>query len=58
MHVRAVHEKRRDHTCPHCAAAFAQASNLTKHVRMVHKKRRDRDVGDPALALAEDVHVV
>ena len=35
-HVRTVHEKRRDHTCPHCVAAFGQASNLTAHVRTVH----------------------
>ena len=31
--VSAVHEKCRGHTCPPCAAAFGQASHLTKHVR-------------------------
>ena len=36
-----MHEKRRDHACPHCAAAFGQAGSLTKHVRTVHEKRRD-----------------
>ena len=40
-HVRAMHEKRKDHACPHCAAAFGQANNLTTHVRTVHEKRRD-----------------
>ena len=40
-HVRVVHEKRRDHACPHCAAAFSEASDLTRHVRTVHEKRRD-----------------
>ena len=29
------------HVCPHCAAAFKQASDLTRHVRTVHEKRRD-----------------
>ena len=40
-HVRTVHEKRRDHGCPHCPAAFGQKCSLTKHVRSVHEKRRD-----------------
>ena len=29
------------HACPHCAAAFGRASDLTRHVRTVHEKRRD-----------------
>ena len=45
-HVRAVHEKRRDHACPHCAAAFGQAGHLTKHVRTMHK-----DDGEDGLLL-------
>jgi uncharacterized Zn-finger protein len=40
-HVRTVHEKRKDHACPHFAAAFTQAGSLTRHVRMVHEKRKD-----------------
>ena len=40
-HVRAVHEKRRDHACPHCAATFTQAGNMATHVRTVHEKRKD-----------------
>ena len=39
--MRSVHEKRRDHACPHCAAAFGEAGHLTTHVRTVHEKRRD-----------------
>ena len=31
-----MHEKRRDHACPHCAAAFGEASSLTKHMRTQH----------------------
>ena len=34
-------QKRRDHVCAHCAAAFGQASHLTRHVHAVHEKRRD-----------------
>jgi hypothetical protein len=40
-HVRTVHEKRKDHACPHCAAAFGTAGNLRTHVRTVHEKRKD-----------------
>ena len=40
-HVRTVHEKRRDHKCPHCAAAFGTADHLTRHVHAVHEQRRD-----------------
>jgi hypothetical protein len=29
-------QKRKDHACPHCAAAFGTAGNLTKHVRTQH----------------------
>jgi hypothetical protein len=39
--VHAVHEKRKDHACPHCTAAFGLASNLRTHVRNVHEKRKD-----------------
>ena len=31
------HEKRRDHACPHCAAAFGRAGAVTVHVRTVLK---------------------
>jgi hypothetical protein len=34
--VRTVHEKRKDHACPHCAATFTAASSVTKHVRTQH----------------------
>jgi uncharacterized C2H2 Zn-finger protein len=39
--VRAVHEKRKDHACPQCDAAFAEAKDLSRHVRTVHEQRRD-----------------
>ena len=42
-HVRTVHEKRRDHGCPHCPAAFGRKGHLTTHVRTVHLKRRDHE---------------
>jgi uncharacterized C2H2 Zn-finger protein len=40
-HVRVVHEKRRDHACPQCDAAFGEASTLRKHVRTVQEQRKD-----------------
>ena len=41
MHIRTVHEKRRDYACPQCAAAFGEAGRLARHIRTVHEKRRD-----------------
>ena len=40
-HVRTVHEKRKDHQCPHCTYAAGTAGYLRTHVRTVHEKRRD-----------------
>ena len=39
MHIRAVHDKRRDHVCPHCPAAFGWPENLAGYIRTVHEKR-------------------
>jgi hypothetical protein len=36
--VRTVHEKRKDHACPHCDAAFGEASKLRRHLRTLHKQ--------------------
>jgi hypothetical protein len=40
-----VHEKRRDHACPHCLSAFGQKGALKTHIETVHKKRRDHVCG-------------
>ena len=42
-HIKAVHEKKKEHECNHqpCKAAFAKGSDLARHVRTVHEKRRD-----------------
>jgi uncharacterized C2H2 Zn-finger protein len=50
---RKVHEKRRDHACPHCAAAFGKAGHLTRHVRTVHEKRKDHACPHCAAAFGE-----
>ena len=34
-------EDKRKHRCPHCAAAFSQASKRDRHVHTVHEKRKD-----------------
>ena len=44
-HIETVHEKRRDHACPHCPSAFGVKSHLTKHIKVVHEKRRDHACG-------------
>ena len=37
-----MHEKRRDHACPHCkGVAFGEKSTLKKHIKIVHEKRKD-----------------
>ena len=36
--MRTVHEKRRDHVCPHCPKAFGEASKLKRHVRSQHSQ--------------------
>ena len=51
--LRTVHEKRRDHACPQCAAAFGEAGSLAKHVRTVHEKRRDHACPQCAAAFEE-----
>ena len=36
-----MHEKRRDHACPHCPSAFGEKSHLKTHIKVVHEKRKD-----------------
>jgi len=48
-----VHEKRKDHACPRCAAAFGEASCLARHLRTVHEKRRDHACPHCAAAFGE-----
>ena len=41
-----MHEKRRDHACPHCkGVAFGEKGNLKTHIKVVHEKRRDHVCG-------------
>jgi len=51
--AREAQEKRRDHACPYCAAAFAWADHLTTHVRAVHEKRRDHTCPHCAAAFTQ-----
>ena len=51
------HEKRRDHSCPHCAATFTALSSLTTHVRTVHEKRRDHACPYCAAAFGQASHL-
>ena len=44
-HVRTVHEKRKDHVCSQCAAAFGSAGHLTRHVRAMHPDNLQGDEG-------------
>ena len=56
-HVRTVHERRRDHACPHCAAAFGEAGHLKTHVRAVHEKCRDHACPHCAAASGRASHL-
>ena len=44
-HIETVHEKRRDHACPHCPCAFGTKSTMKTHIEVVHEKRRDHACG-------------
>jgi hypothetical protein len=57
VHVRTVHEQRRDHACPQCEAAFGEACNLRVHVRTVHEQRRDHACSQCAAAFGEAGHL-
>ena len=56
-HVRAVHEKRRDHACPQCDAAFGQAGDLRVHVRTVHEQCRDHACSQCDAAFGQACHL-
>jgi hypothetical protein len=39
MHIKTVHEKRRDHACPYCeGVAFGTTGNLKAHISAIHLK--------------------
>jgi len=40
VHCRTVHERRRDHKCPHCSSRFGRASDMQTHCKTVHEKVR------------------
>ena len=58
VHVRTVHEKRRDHVCPHCAAAFGHASSLVTHVRTQHPDNSQDEVADCPSSLESEAAAV
>ena len=45
------------HACPHCAAAFGKATQLTRHVRTVHEKRKDHVCPQCATAFGTASHL-
>ncbi len=40
VHCRVVHERRRDHQCPHCSSRFGTAADMRRHCKTVHEKVR------------------
>ena len=55
--TRTVHEKRRDHACTHCAAAFARGCDLARHVRAVHEKCKNHACPHCASVFSEAGHL-
>jgi uncharacterized Zn-finger protein len=43
VHVRVIHEKRRDYGCGTCGQTFSRKSAQVSHVRYVHEGRRDHE---------------
>ena len=37
-HIKAIHEKAREHICPHCNKAFSQRFTLKEHISAKHTK--------------------
>ena len=38
VHCRTVHERRRDHQCPHCSSRFGRVDSMRQHCKTVHEK--------------------
>lgn len=43
VHVRVIHEKRRDYGCGTCGQTFSRKSAQVSHIRYVHEGRRDHE---------------
>ncbi len=41
IHIKAVHDKIRDHECTQCNLKFSQLGNLNKHIAEVHNQSQD-----------------
>ena len=43
IHIKSVHEKKRDLQCPHCPKRFSSSSDLSQHKKVVHREVRLRE---------------
>ena len=41
VHIRNVHEKRKDHICPECNKALGSAQSVISHLKAIHDKVKD-----------------
>jgi hypothetical protein len=39
-HCKTVHERRRNHQCPHCSSRFGRAGDMRRYCKTVHEKVR------------------
>ncbi len=43
-HIKAVHDKIKDHTCIQCNAKFSTNGDLQRHIKTVHDKMKDHEL--------------
>ena len=46
QHIKAIHEKIKNHICKECGYAASQKNMLKKHIEVVHKNIRNHACGD------------
>ena len=59
IHIKAVHERLKNHKCDLCDKAFSQASSLKTHIIGVHERLKNHkcDICDKAFSLLNNLKI-